>query len=134
LCKIHSFIIHTFHTLILCLENTFDIRIYRKIWNSCVIRSFINSYFICQHICLCVKCVFNILYSYVKCTNLWMNKLCTIFIINLSHVKFMTTPQKLELFSKMQKERKIAWGPLKPYLKKLEVKVSPLLKIRQNNN
>ncbi len=63
-----------------------------------------------------------------------MNKLCTIFIINLSHDKFMTAPQKLELFSKMQKERKIVWGPLKPYLKKLEVKVSRLLKNRQNNN
>jgi hypothetical protein len=28
-------------------------------------------------------------YSCEKCTNLWMNKLCTIFIINLSHAKFV---------------------------------------------
>jgi hypothetical protein len=36
-----------------------------------------------------VKRVFNAWCSFEKCTNLWMNELCTIFIINSSHVKFV---------------------------------------------
>jgi hypothetical protein len=62
---------------------------YRRMWNSCDICSFIHLYFIHQHNYPCVKCVFNIWYSCVKCTNLWMNKFYTIFIINSSHVKFL---------------------------------------------
>ncbi len=57
--------------------------------NLCDIRLFIGSYFICQHIYLCVKHVFNAWYSCVKCTKLWMNEFYTIFIINLSYVKFV---------------------------------------------
>ncbi len=57
--------------------------------NSYDICSFINSYFIRQHIYPCVKCVFNTWYSCVKCTNPWMNKLRMIFIINLLHGKFL---------------------------------------------
>jgi hypothetical protein len=78
-----------FHALVLCIENTFDIQIYWKMRNLCYICSFIGLYFICQHIYLCVKHVFNAWYLCVKCTNLWMNELCTTFIINLSHVKFV---------------------------------------------
>jgi hypothetical protein len=89
LCKICSFIIHTFHTLILCIENKFDTQIYRKMQNSCDICSFIGSYFIYQHFYPCVKCVSNTWYSCVKCTSLWTNKLHTIFIINSLHVRFM---------------------------------------------
>jgi hypothetical protein len=54
------------------------------------IHSFIGSYFIHQHIYLYVKHVFNIWYSCVKCTNLWMKFFCTIFII-LLHVKFLVS-------------------------------------------
>jgi hypothetical protein len=64
-----------FHALILCIENTFDTWIYKKMWNSCDICSFISLYFIHQHIYLCVKCVFNAWYSYIKCTNIWMKEL-----------------------------------------------------------
>jgi len=73
--KIHSFIIHKFHTL-LCIENTFNTWIYRKIKILCDILSFICFYFIRQNIYSCVKCVFNTWYLCVKCTNPWMkNKL-----------------------------------------------------------
>ncbi len=51
--------ISMFYTLILCIENTFETQIYRKMQKSCDICSFIGSYFICQHIYLCVKPVFN---------------------------------------------------------------------------
>ncbi len=73
-CNIISFIIHVFHILISYIENTFDIWIYWKMQNSCDICSFISWYFICQHIYLCVKCVFNAWYSCVICMNLWMNE------------------------------------------------------------
>jgi hypothetical protein len=63
--------------------------IYKKMRNSCDICSLIGSYFIHQNIYLCVKSVFNTWYSCIKCTNLWMNKFCMIFIINLLHVKFV---------------------------------------------
>jgi hypothetical protein len=53
------------------------------------IRSFIGSYFIYQHIYPCVKLIFNAWYSCKNCTNLWMNELHTIFIINSSHAKFV---------------------------------------------
>ncbi len=43
----------------------------------------------CQHIYPYIKHVFNAWYSCVKCTNLWMNEFCMIFIINLLHVKFV---------------------------------------------
>jgi len=33
--------------------------------------------------------VFNARYSCVKCTNLWMNELCMVFVINASHAKFL---------------------------------------------
>ncbi len=82
MCNISSFIIHTFHTLMLCIENTFDTRIYWKMWNLCNIYSFIGLYFIYQHIYPCLKHVFNVCYSCVKCMNLWMNELRMIFIIN----------------------------------------------------
>ncbi len=62
-------------------EKTFDIWIYKKMWNLCDICSFISSHFICQYIYRCVKCVFNAWYSCVKCTNLWMDKLCTISLL-----------------------------------------------------
>jgi hypothetical protein len=65
--------IHTFYTLISCIENTLETRIYKK-QNLCDICSFIGSYFIHQHIYLCVKCVFNAWYLYVKCANYeWIN-------------------------------------------------------------
>ncbi len=51
--------------------------------------SFIVSYFICWHIYSCVKRLFNAWYSCVKCMNLWMKEVCTIFIINLFHTKFV---------------------------------------------
>jgi hypothetical protein len=88
-CNISSCIICMLHTVISCIENTFDTWIYWKMWNSCDIHSFIGLYFICQHIYLCVKHVFDAWYSCVKCTNSWMNELCTIFIINSSHAKFV---------------------------------------------
>jgi hypothetical protein len=75
----NSFIHNSYVSSIDCIENTFDAQIYRKMQNSYDIRSFIRvSNMFSMHDILCVKC-----------TNLWMNKLCTIFIINLSHVKFM---------------------------------------------
>jgi hypothetical protein len=89
LCNISSFIIHTFHALISCIENTFDTHIYWKMQNSCDICSFIGLYFIHQNIYPYVKHVFNAWYWCVKCTNLWMNKFDMIFIINLLHVKFV---------------------------------------------
>jgi hypothetical protein len=67
---------------ILCIENTFGTWIYWKMQNLCDIHSFIGSYFIHQHINPCLKCVFSAWYSCKKCTNLWMNELLTIFIIN----------------------------------------------------
>jgi hypothetical protein len=60
-----------FHTLILCTENIFHTHIYKKMKNQCDINFYISLYFI------------------YKCINLWMNKFCTIFIINLLHVKFV---------------------------------------------
>jgi hypothetical protein len=54
---------HIWHTYL--LENV------KFMW----IHSFIGSYFIHQHIFPCVKHVFNAWYSYVKCTNLWMDEL-----------------------------------------------------------
>jgi hypothetical protein len=59
--------------------------------NPCDICSFKGSYFICWHIYVCVKCVFNAWYSCEKCTNLRMNELCTIFIIYSSQVKLWCT-------------------------------------------
>jgi len=82
-----------FQALISCIENTFDTWIYRKMQNSYDNHSFIGSYFIRQHIYPCVKCVFNTWYSCAKCTNIWMNELRTIFIFNLSHVKFVMIQQ-----------------------------------------
>jgi hypothetical protein len=79
----------TFHTLILCIENTFDTQIYWKMQNLCDIHLFIFLYFIHQHIYPCVKCVFNASYLCIKCMKLWMNKLCMIFIFNSSYVKFV---------------------------------------------
>ncbi len=87
--KIRSFIIRMFYTLISYIENKFETWIYRKMWNLCDIRSFIGLYFIHQHIYMCVKCVFSALYSRVKCMNLWINELHTIFIINSLYVKFV---------------------------------------------
>ncbi len=55
----------------------------------CDIHLLIGLYFVHQHIYSCVKHVFNTWYLYVKWMNLWMNTLCTIFIINSSHVKFV---------------------------------------------
>jgi hypothetical protein len=98
LCKIHSFIIPTFHALISCIENTFDTWIYRKMQNSCDIHLFIGSYFIRQYIYPCVKCVFNAWYFCLNCMNLWMNKLHMIFIINSSHAKFMTNIVCIQYF------------------------------------
>jgi hypothetical protein len=51
--------------------------------------SFIGLYFIHQHIYLCVNRMSNASYLCLKCTNLWINELCTILIINSSHVKFV---------------------------------------------
>jgi len=78
-------------TLILCIENTYETRIYQKMPNPCDICSFIGLYFIYQHIFFCVKRIFNTWYSCVKWTNLWMNEFCMIFIIISSHAKFVTT-------------------------------------------
>jgi hypothetical protein len=89
LCKICFIIIHTFHTLISCIGNTFERWIFWKMQNLCDIHSFISTYFIHQQIYLCVKRVFNSWYSCEKCMKLWMNELCTIFIINWSHAKFV---------------------------------------------
>jgi hypothetical protein len=83
-----------FHALISCVKNIFDTQIYWKMQNPCDIHSFIGSYFIYQHIYPCVKHVFNAWYSHVKYTNLWMNKLCMIFIINSWHVEFVMSFQK----------------------------------------
>jgi hypothetical protein len=80
-----------FNTFILCIQNTFHTWIYRKMKNLCDNHSFIGSYFIHQHIYPCVKHVFNAWYLCAKCTNLWMNELYTIFIINSSHVKFVVS-------------------------------------------
>jgi hypothetical protein len=85
--KICSFIIHTFHTLILCIENTFETQIYWKMQNLCDICSITSSYFIHQHIYLCVKHVFNTWYSCIKCTNLRMNEFQKIFM--WWHAKFV---------------------------------------------
>jgi hypothetical protein len=74
--------------LILCIENTFNTKIYQKIQNLCNIRSFINLYYIHQHIYLCAKCVFNTIFMW-KCTNLWMEKLHIIFIINSLNFKLV---------------------------------------------
>jgi hypothetical protein len=60
--KICSFIICMFYTLISYIENTFETWIYKKMRNLWDILSFIGLYFICQHIYLCVKFVFNALY------------------------------------------------------------------------
>jgi len=84
LCNISSFITCMIYTLISYIEST--TQIYWKMWNPCDNRSFIGSYFICQHIYLCVRHVFNAWYLYVKCMNLWMNELLTVFIINSLHV------------------------------------------------
>jgi len=46
------------HLLILCIKNTFDTQIYRKMQNLCDIIH-LNSHFIYQHIYSCVKHVFN---------------------------------------------------------------------------
>jgi hypothetical protein len=83
------FIIHMFHTLISCIENTFETLVYRKMRNLYDIYSFIGLCFICWHIYLCVKSVFNTWYLCLKWINLWMNKFHTNFIINLSHAKFV---------------------------------------------
>jgi hypothetical protein len=78
-----------FNTFILCIQNTFDTWIYRRMKNLGDNHSFIGSYFIHQHIYPCVEHVFNAWYLCVKCTNLWMNEFYTIFIINSLHVKFV---------------------------------------------
>jgi hypothetical protein len=97
----------TFHDLvmkimqILFIDNLYisctDIVHWKHIWHIFIrrckiyvtfIHSFIGLYFICQHIYPCIKCVFNVWYSCVKCMHLWMDEFHTIFIINLSHVKF----------------------------------------------
>jgi hypothetical protein len=69
---------------------------WKHIWNTNLLEdakfmwhSFIGLYFIHQHNYMCVKHVFNAWYSYVKCTNLWMNELCMIFVISASHAKFV---------------------------------------------
>jgi hypothetical protein len=85
--------------LILCIENTFNTQIYKKMRNQCDIHSFINSYFICQHIYPCVKRVFNAWYLCVKCMNLWMNDLHTTFIINSSHANLESRFQMLCIFN-----------------------------------
>jgi len=87
-----STIIRIFHTLISCIENTFERYICWKMSNLSDIHSFIGSYFIHQHIYLCVKRVFNAWHLCIKCMNVWMNKLHTIFIINFLHFKFVTIP------------------------------------------
>jgi hypothetical protein len=46
--------------------NTFETHIYKKMWNSCHIHSFISPYFISQDIYLCVKHVLNAWYLCVK--------------------------------------------------------------------
>jgi hypothetical protein len=58
------------------------------LWTNVPICSFIGLYFICQRIYSCFEHVFNAWYLCVKCTNLWMNELRAIFIINLSPIKF----------------------------------------------
>ncbi len=93
--------------LILYIGSSFDTRIYWKIQNLCDIHSFISSYFIYQHIYPCVKCVFNAWYLCVKCINLWMNKLCMIFIINLSHAKFVMQIKKWKTKVKAKAKKKI---------------------------
>ncbi len=95
--KIYSIIICTFHILISCIENTFETWIYWKMQNMCDIHTFIGSYFIHQHIYACVKHAFNTWYSCIKCTNLWMNEFHTIFIINVSHAKFVISIHKLSM-------------------------------------
>jgi len=87
--KIHSFIIRKFHTLISCIQNTFNTWIYKKMKILCDILSFICFYFIRQHIYSCVKCVFNTWYLCVKCTNIWMKFFCMIFIINSLNAKLV---------------------------------------------
>jgi hypothetical protein len=57
--------------------------------NSCDILSFIDLYFIYQHIYLYIKCVFNAWYLCVKCMNLWMNEFDMISIVNSSHAKVL---------------------------------------------
>jgi len=71
------------------MENTFNTQSYRKMRNLCDVHLFIRSYFIHQQIYLYVKHVFNAWHSCINCIDLWMNKLYIIFIINLSHVKFV---------------------------------------------
>ncbi len=97
----HYFINLTSHNLIMkIVQNSFNHKLYvshinivhwKHIWVMDIldIRSFIGSYFICQHIYLCVKRVFNAWYLCKKCTNLWMNELHMIFIINSLHAKFV---------------------------------------------
>ncbi len=83
--------------------------------NLCDIHSYIGSHFIYQHIYLCVKCVFNTWYSCIKCTNLWMDELCTIFIINSSHVKF------------------VMWWPRRKLIPPIFLGDRPIYNIQQNN-
>ncbi len=73
-----------------------DIVHWKHIWyiNLCnnvkfVWHSFIHKFVLHLLIYSCVKHVFNTWYLCVKFTNLWMNKLHMIFIINSSHVKFV---------------------------------------------
>jgi hypothetical protein len=69
-CKIRSFIIHMFHTLISCIEYIFDTQIYRKMRNSYDICSFISSYFIYQtHLSMCQTRFQHMIFMYK-----WMNK------------------------------------------------------------
>jgi len=77
------------------ITNTFDTQIYKKMGTSYDIHSFIGSYFICEHFYACVKCILNVRYLCVKCMNLQINKLCTIFIINSSHAKFVIKNPKV---------------------------------------
>jgi len=77
------------------ITNTFDTQIYKKMGTSYDIHSFIGSYFICEHFYACVKCILNVRYLCVKCMDLQINKLCTIFIINSSHAKFVINNPKV---------------------------------------
>jgi hypothetical protein len=76
-----STIIRIFHALISCIENTFERYICWKMSNLSDIHSFIGSYFIHQHIYLCVKRVFNA-WTY-EWTNFTQFSLLIFCILNL---------------------------------------------------
>jgi hypothetical protein len=79
---------------------------WKHIWNKDFLEdaksmwhSFIHRFVFPSSNLSCVKRIFNAWCSCIKCTNVWMNKLHMIFIIILSHAKFVMKASKVCLTS-----------------------------------